>query len=106
MMGFAKTELQLNILILFFFTGQLNNSVPDSAILRRSYAMHNLQHLHYSSDLKRYLGGERVSVINDRHAVVSVPAVQLDAPAALQQDLPSTRTCRLRALLCFGGWRC
>lgn len=65
--------------------------------------MHNLRHVHYSSDLKRYLGGERVSVINDRHAVVSVPAVQLDAPAALQQDLPSTRTCRVRALLCFWG---
>ena len=31
---------------------------------------------------KRYLRGERVAVVDDRVAVVPVPAVQFDAPAA------------------------
>ena len=37
--------------------------------------------------LEGYLSGEGVSVIDDRHAVIPVPAVQLHAPAALQKDL-------------------
>ena len=36
-----------------------------------------------------YLGGEGVAVVDDREAVISVPAVQLDTAAAGQQDLDS-----------------
>lgn len=39
------------------------------------------------SNLKGYLSGECVAVVNNRHAIVSVPAVQLDAPTALQEHL-------------------
>lgn len=40
-----------------------------------------------SSNLKRYLGGESVSVINNWHAVISIPTVQLNTSAALQKHL-------------------
>lgn len=33
------------------------------------------------------LGGQCMSMINDRHPVISIPAVQLYAPTALQEDL-------------------
>ena len=36
---------------------------------------------------KGNLGGEGVAVVDERGAVVTVPAVQLDAAAACQQDL-------------------
>lgn len=43
------------------------------------------------SDGKHYLEGDLgrqcMSVINNGHAVISIPAVQLYAPASLQEDL-------------------
>lgn len=39
------------------------------------------------SYLKGYFSGECVSMINNWHAIISIPAVQLDAPTALQQHL-------------------
>lgn len=39
------------------------------------------------SDLKGNFGGECVSVVNDWHAVISIPAVQLHTPTALKQNL-------------------
>lgn len=39
------------------------------------------------SDLKGDFGGECVSMVNDWHAVISIPAVQLHAPTALKQNL-------------------
>ena len=44
------------------------------------------------SDLEGYFSGECVSVVNNRHAVISIPAVQLNAPAALQQHLRDKHT--------------
>ena len=38
-------------------------------------------------NLKWNLSGECVSVVNNWHAIISIPAVQLDTPAALQQHL-------------------
>jgi len=37
---------------------------------------------------ERYLGGERVSVIDDWETVITVPTVHLDAPTPAQQHLP------------------
>ncbi len=39
------------------------------------------------SNLKGYLSGECVSMINNWHAIISIPAVQLYAPTALKQHL-------------------
>lgn len=46
---------------------------------------------HFVHYLERYFGGERVSVIDDGHAVIAVPTVQFHTPAALQQHLQSGR---------------
>lgn len=57
------------------------------------------------SNLKRYLGGECVSVINNGHAIVSIPAVQLHTSAALQQHLVHTNNnydCRLKSAETMG----
>lgn len=39
------------------------------------------------TNLKWNFGGECVSMVNDGHAIVSIPAVQLHTPTALQQYL-------------------
>lgn len=41
----------------------------------------------WSSNLKWYLGGKSVSVINYWHAIISIPTVQLNTSAALQKHL-------------------
>lgn len=43
--------------------------------------------LNVISNLEGYFSGKRVSMINNWHAIISIPAVQLDAPTALQQHL-------------------
>ena len=36
---------------------------------------------------KANLGGKRVTMVNDRVAIISIPTVKLDAPAARQENL-------------------
>lgn len=39
------------------------------------------------SNLKRYASGKSVAMVDDRHAIITVPAVELHTPAAAEQDL-------------------
>lgn len=43
--------------------------------------------LHFQANLEGDFSCESVSVVNNRHAVISVPTVQLDASTALEQHL-------------------
>lgn len=44
-------------------------------------------HLHFQANLEGDFSCESVSVVNNRHAVISIPTVQLDASTALEQHL-------------------
>lgn len=57
---------------------QRNKSVRHFSLLNLSI---------WSSNLKWYLGGKSVSVINNWHAIISIPTVQFNTSAALQKHL-------------------